>query len=202
MDTLDHPWDCKEIKPVRPKGNQSWIFIGRTDAEAETLTLWPPDVKNWVIGKDPHAGKNWRQEGKGMTEDDIVGWYSWLDGHKFEQALGLVMDREAWRAIVMRSQRVGHDWVTEQNWCPRGGLLPSRFNSLARMKGFNLSSLLDWDTGEVVREEGKARRNLCWCDHQSLPSLLWWTFAANNASTEALSFSSNTVHYILSGMPE
>ena len=70
--TLESPLDCKEIKPVNPKGNQSWIFIGRTDAEAETPILWPPDGKNWLIGKDPDAGKDWRQE-KGMTEDEMVG---------------------------------------------------------------------------------------------------------------------------------
>ena len=85
--TLESPLDCKEIKPVHPKGNQSWIFFGRTDAEAETPILWPPDVKNWLIGKDPDAGKDWRQEEKGMTEDEKVGWYHWLDGHEFEQAL-------------------------------------------------------------------------------------------------------------------
>ena len=80
---------CKEIKPVNPKGNQSWIFIGRTDAEAETPILWPPDVKNWLLGKDPDAGKNWRREEKGMTEDKMVGWHHQLDGHEFEQALGV-----------------------------------------------------------------------------------------------------------------
>ena len=76
--------DCKEIQPVQPKGNQSWIFIGRTDAEAETPILWPPDVKNWLIWKDPDAGKDWRQEEKGKTEDKMVGWHRWLNGHEFE----------------------------------------------------------------------------------------------------------------------
>ena len=84
--TLESPLDNKEIKPVNPKGNQSWIFIGRTDAEAEASTLWPPDVKNWLIGKDPDVGKDWRQEEKGTTEDEMVGWHHWLDGHEFEQA--------------------------------------------------------------------------------------------------------------------
>ena len=77
--------DCKEIKPVNPEGNQSWIFIGRTDVEAEAPILWPPDAKNWHIGKGPGAGKDWRQK-KGMTEDDMVGWHHWLNGHEFEQA--------------------------------------------------------------------------------------------------------------------
>ena len=77
-----------EIQPVHPKGNQSWIFIGRTDAEVETHVLWLPDVKNWLIWKDPDAGKDWRQEEKEMTEDEMVGWHHRLDGHEFEQALG------------------------------------------------------------------------------------------------------------------
>ena len=82
--TLESPLDCKEIQPVHPKGNQSWLFIGRTDAEAETPTLWSPDVKNWLIWKDPDAGKDWRWEKKGTTEDEMVGWHHWLDGHEFE----------------------------------------------------------------------------------------------------------------------
>ena len=82
--SLESPWNCKEIQPVHPKGNQSWIFIGKTDAEAETSILWPPDGKNWLIGKDPDAGKDWRQEQKGTTEDEMVGWHHWLNGHEFE----------------------------------------------------------------------------------------------------------------------
>ena len=82
--TLESSLDCKEIQPVHPKGNLSWIFIGRTDVEAETPILWPPDAKIWLIWKDPDAGKDWRQEEKGMTEDEMVGWHYWLDGHKFE----------------------------------------------------------------------------------------------------------------------
>ena len=79
------PWTA-EIQPVHPKGDQSWVFIGRTDAEAETSILWPPDVKSWLIGKDPDAEKDWREEEKGTTEDEVVGWHHRLDGHKFEQA--------------------------------------------------------------------------------------------------------------------
>ena len=82
--TLESLLDCREIQPVHPKGNQFWIFIGKTDAEVETPILWPPDVKNWLIWKDPDAGKDWRQEEKGMTDDEMVGWYHWLDGHEFE----------------------------------------------------------------------------------------------------------------------
>ena len=82
--TVESPLDCKEIQPVHHKENQSWIFIGRTDAEAETPILWPPDAKNWLIWKDPDAGKDWRQEEKGTTEDGMVGWHHWLYGHEFE----------------------------------------------------------------------------------------------------------------------
>ena len=82
--TLESSLDCKEIQPVHPKGNQSWIFIGRTDAEAEVPILWPPDVKSWLIWKDPDAGKDWRREEKGTTEDEMVGWHHWLNGHEFE----------------------------------------------------------------------------------------------------------------------
>ena len=81
--TLEGPLDYKEIKPVHPKGDQSWVFIGRTDAEAETPIFWPPDAKNWLVGKDPGAGKDWGQEERGMTEDEMVGWHHWLNGHGF-----------------------------------------------------------------------------------------------------------------------
>ena len=86
--TLESPLDCKEIQPVHPKGDQSWIFIGRTDAEAETPKLWPPDAKSQLIGKDPDAGKDWGQEEKGVTEDEMVGWHHWLNGLEFEQSPG------------------------------------------------------------------------------------------------------------------
>ena len=84
--TFESPLDCKEIKPVNPKGNEPWILIGRTDAEAPII--WPPDAKNWLIGQDPDAGKDWRQDKKGMTEDEIGGWHHQLSGHEFEQTLG------------------------------------------------------------------------------------------------------------------
>ena len=86
--TLESPLDCKEIQPVHPKGNQPWVFIGRTDAEAEAPILWPPDVKSWLIGKDSDAGKNWGQEENGVTEDEMIGWHHWLNGHESEQTLG------------------------------------------------------------------------------------------------------------------
>ena len=87
--TLESLLDCKEIQPIHPQGNQSWIFIGRTNVEAETPIIWTPDAKDWLIGKEPDAGKDWRQEKKGMTQDEMVGWRHWLDGHEFEQAPGI-----------------------------------------------------------------------------------------------------------------
>ena len=97
LKTLESPLGCKEIKPVNPKGNQPWILIERTDAEAEAPILWLPDVKSWLIGKDPDAGKDWRQKEKGVTEDEIVGWHHWLDGHEFEQTPG---DGEGQRSLA------------------------------------------------------------------------------------------------------
>ena len=112
--TLESPLESQEIQPVNPKGNQPWIFFGRTDAEAEIPILWPPDVMNGLTRKDPDSGKDWRWEQKGLTEDEMVGWHHWLDGHEFEQAWELVMDREAWRATVYEvtgSRMQVNDWT-------------------------------------------------------------------------------------------
>ena len=87
--TLESPLGCKEIQPVHPKGDQSWVFIGRADVEAETPILWPRDAKSWLIWKDPVAGKDWRQEEKGTTEDEIAGWHHWLNGYAFAETLGV-----------------------------------------------------------------------------------------------------------------
>ena len=111
---LESPLDFKEIQSFHPKGNQSWLF----SAEAEAVILWPPDVKHWLIWKDPDAGKDWCQEEKGMTEDEMVGWHHQLNGHKFEQSSGSCL----WtgKPGVLQSmglQRVGPNWVTELNWC-------------------------------------------------------------------------------------
>ena len=106
------PLDCKEIQPVNPKGNHSWIFIERTDPEGENAALWPPNSKNWLIWKDRDAGKDWRQEEKGTTEDETVGWHHRLDMN-LSKLRELVMNREAWCATAMGWQRGGHDWATE-----------------------------------------------------------------------------------------
>ena len=106
--TLDSPLDSKEIKLVNPKGNQPWIFIGRTDAEAETSILWPPDAKSQLIGKDHDAGKGWGQEEKGMTEDEIVGWHHRFNGHEFEQTQG---DSKGQRSLACYSSW-GRNWTT------------------------------------------------------------------------------------------
>ena len=111
--TPESPLDFK-IKQVNPEGNQLWTFMGRTDAEAETLILWPHDAKSRLIRKDPDAGKDWRQEEKGTTENEMVGWHYWLDGHEFEQAPG-VGDRQGSLACL-GLRRVGHDWATDLNW--------------------------------------------------------------------------------------
>ena len=118
--TLESHLDCKEIKPVNPKENQSWIFIGRTDVEAETPILWSPDAKNWLIEKDPDSGKDWRLEGKGTTEDEMVAWHHQLDGHAFEQASrvgdgqGGLVCCDSWD----RKESDTTEWLnwTELNW--------------------------------------------------------------------------------------
>ena len=122
--TLESPLDCKEIQPVHSKGDQSWMFIGRTDVEAETPVLWPPDAKNWLTWKDPDAGRDWGQEEKGTTEDEMAEWHHRLDGREMDVSLSelweIVMDREAWRAAihgVAKSRTRLSDW-TELNWSP------------------------------------------------------------------------------------
>ena len=114
--TLESPLDCKEIQPVHPKGDQSWVFIGRTDVEAETPIFWPPDAKSWLIWKDHDVGKDWGQAEKGTTEDEMVGWHDWLNGHEFGWTPRVGDGQRPGMLRFMESQRVGHDWATELKW--------------------------------------------------------------------------------------
>ena len=148
---LESPLNSKEIKLVHPKGNQPWIFIGRTHAEAEVPTLWPPDVKNWLIGKDPDAGKDWRQE-KGVTEDEMVGWHHWCDGHEFESTPGLGDGQGGLVSCSPWGRRVGPDLATErqqqywQKWsenvCPHRNLHVNVFSSFILYSCFTVLCLV------------------------------------------------------------
>ena len=112
--SLENPLGCKEIQPVHPKGDQSWVFVGRTDVEAETAILWPPDVKSWFIWKDPDAGKYWKQEEKGTTEDEMVGWQHRLNGHEFEWTPEVGDGRGGLACCSPWGHKESrHDWATE-----------------------------------------------------------------------------------------
>ena len=113
---IESPLDCKVIQPVHPKGNQFWVFILRTGVEAETLIFWPPDMKSWLIWKDPDAGKDWGSEEKEMTEDEMAGWHHWLDGRESEWTLGVGDGQGGLACCGPWGCRVGHNWPTELNW--------------------------------------------------------------------------------------
>ena len=110
---LESPLDCKEIQPVHSKGDQAWVFIGRTDTKAETPVLWPPHVKSWLIGKDSEAGRDSGQEEKGTTEDEMAGWHHWLDAHEFRWTPGVGDEQGGLECYSSWDHKVGHDWV---NW--------------------------------------------------------------------------------------
>ena len=128
--TLESPLDCKEIQPVHPKRNQSCMFFRRTDVEAETPIHWPPDVKSWLIWKDPDAGKDWGQEEEGMTEDEMVGWHHWLDERKFGWTLGV--GDGWWGLACCGSQGHESDKTEGQNWTELYYLRLSHFSSVAQ----------------------------------------------------------------------
>ena len=142
-ETLESPLDSKEIKWVNPKGNQPWILIGRTDTGAEAPILWPPDVQNWLIAKDPDVGKNWRQE-KGMREDEMVGRHCWHNGHELEQAPRVGDGQWSLACYSPWDRRTGHDWVTElrgkRTITYRGGYA----------MGWNLSRISKGQDGEMA----------------------------------------------------
>ena len=143
--TLESSFDGK-IKPVNLKGNRAWIFIGRTDAEAEAPTLWPPDTKSWPIGNNPDAGKDWRQEEKGTTEDKMVGWHHWLDDMSLSKLRESVIDREAWCAAVhgvAKSRTRLSNWA-ELNWRRKGQQKMKWLNGITDSADMNLPKL--WET--------------------------------------------------------
>ena len=130
--TLESPLDCKDVKPVHPQGNQFWIFIGRTEAEAEAPVLWSPDVKNWLIGKAPDAGKDGRWEEKGTTEDEMVGWHHRLNGHGFGWTPGVSKGQKVWRAAVhgfAKSWTWNQLSVTELKWTEWAAFTPGQWVS-------------------------------------------------------------------------
>ena len=175
--TLESPSDCKEIQPVHPKGNQSWIFIGKTDAEAETPILWPPDVKNWLIWKDPDAGKDWRQEEKGTTEHEMIGWHHWLDGHEFEWILGVgdgqgsLVCCSPWghkeSNTTKRLNRTEHNYLKMLLFLSSWGQFPGQ-HSQPKVNLFILT--FTWNTWALGKERAGASTAI-W----STTSILWIT---------------------------
>ena len=142
--TPESPLDCKEIQPVHSK-DQPWVFFGRNYAKAETPVLWPPYVKSWLIGKDSDAGRDWGQEEKGMTEDEMAGWHHWLDGCEFEWTPGVVMDREAWRAAV---HGIAKSWTRLSHWT----------NYLF----FYLCSSLSFSYAWEILKRNRLQKSFCW----------------------------------------
>ena len=155
---VESPLDCKEIKPVYPKGNQSWISIGKTDVKGETTVLWLPDVKYSLTGKDPDAGKDWRQEEKGMTEDEIVGWHHWLYGHKFDQARWVSDRQGTLLCCSVWGRKVRHNWVTELKRVPPVRKLPQ--------------------VSFPHPSEGRQNENH---NHRKITNLITWTRALSNS---------------------
>ena len=133
----------QEIQPVHSEGDQPWDFFGRNDAKAETPILWPPHAKNWLIGKDLDAGRDWGQEEKGMTEDEMAGWYHWLDTHEFGWTLGVGDGQGGLTCCDSWGRSAGHDWATELNWTEEYLILSYKFKKLNIWMFLNQD---DWDS--------------------------------------------------------
>ena len=160
--TLESPLDCKEIKQVHPKGNQPWIFTGRSDAEAETPVLWPPEVKNWLIGEDPDAGNDWRQEEKGTTKDEIVGWHHQLDEHEFEQASG-VGEGQGSLAFCSPWGHKGSNMTEQLNWY----MVKKQFSLLMNMSSKFISKI---STNQIYHSQESLMPGMQrWFNFTSLP---------------------------------
>ena len=170
---FESPLDCKDIQPVHPRGNQSWI-IGRTDVEAETPILWPSDAKNWLIRKDPDAGKDWRQEEKGKTEDEMIGWHHWLNEHESEPILADSEGQGSWHAAVhgvAKSQTCLSDWTTTTKiglfkmlLC----LLSSLTLTIAHRKDQTCTVIITWEMRNLTHREAKGVL-------QSHVTRWWWS---------------------------
>ena len=157
--TLESPLDCKEIQPVYPKGNQSWIFIGRTEAEAEAPILWPPDVKNWLIGKDPDAGKDWGQEEKGTIEDEMAGWHHRPNGHEFEWTPG-VGDGQGGLACCYSWGRKELDMTEWLNWTEDKNMIDKVCKGRAHNFSTNSKLVSVWSIKKTNKFTARWRRGI------------------------------------------
>ena len=190
--TLESPLDCKEIQPVQSKGDQHWVFFGRNDAKAETPVLWPPHVKSWLIGKDSDAGRDWGQEEKGMTEDEMAGWHHRLDGHEFEWTPGVGDGQGDLACCNSWGRRVRHDWPTELNWTelsqtPTGVSLSLLFKpiewkelSSEAKEGKLCSMSKEWEEWAGSRAAVPSLLNL-------MPNGLRWSWCDNNRNNVQIS---------------
>ena len=158
-------WESLGLQPVHPKGDKSWVLIGRTDVEAKTPILLPPDAKSWLIGKDPYAGKDWGKEENGTTEDEMLGQHHWLDGHGFGWTPELVRDREAWHAAVHGVAK-NQTWLSD--WC---GLILNPMNS---MKSQEIPGVTGKFSLEVQNETRQWLTQLCQENAQLIANTLFW----------------------------
>ena len=170
---LESPLDSKEIKPVNPKGNQPWIFIGRAGAKAETPILWPPDAKNWLIWKDPDGRKDWGHEKKWVTEDEMVGWHHWLNGYEFEQTRG---DSEGQGSLACCNHGVSKSWTWLSNWTIK--LLEPK-NSLSSVQSFSRVWLFAQELAHGLTPTG-------YCENVKYLMMAWYFVAQELANWPSL----------------